>query len=164
MPQIEQLAGTFSSQVFWLLVFFALLFFIVGRGMVPRVMDTVAQRDRRIADDLAAARAARDEADAREEAWRQNENASREAAQGVVNEAREGAKQSAERRLAEVKSTLDRRLEEAEARIAAARAAAAAEIENVASEATQGIVARVAGLSVDGGAAHDAVRKAMAHG
>ena len=55
MPQIEQLASTYTSQIFWLLVFFGLVFFIVGRGMVPRVMDTVAQRDTQIASDLAAA-------------------------------------------------------------------------------------------------------------
>lgn len=164
MPQIEQLAGTYSSQIFWLLVIFALAFFIIGRGMVPRVMDTMTTRDARIADDLTAAKGARDEADAREEAWRTRENANREAAQALVNEARDTAKRSAEQRLAGIKSTLDARLAEAEQRIEGARAAAAAEIEQVASEATQGIVARVAGIDVDADAAHGAVRKVLAHG
>ena len=50
MPQIEQLAGTYSSQIFWLLVIFALAFFIIGKGMLPRVMDTMADRDSRIAE------------------------------------------------------------------------------------------------------------------
>ena len=35
MPQIAQLAETWSSQVFWLLVFFGITFFVIGRGMVP---------------------------------------------------------------------------------------------------------------------------------
>ncbi|WP_347304237.1 ATPase [Croceibacterium sp. TMG7-5b_MA50] len=164
MPQIEQLAGTYSSQIFWLLVIFALAFFIIGRGMVPRVMDTMTTRDARIADDLAAAQGARDEADAREEAWRTRETANREAAQALVNEARDGAKRAAEQRLAGVRATLDARLNEAEQRIETARSAAAAEIEQVASEATRDIVARVAGIDVDGGAAHDAVRKVLVHG
>ena len=55
MPQIAQLAETWSSQVFWLLVFFGITFFVIGRGMVPKVMETVAQRDSQIAADLAAA-------------------------------------------------------------------------------------------------------------
>ena len=63
MPQIAQLAETYSSQIFWLLVIFGLVFFVIGRGMVPRVMDTVAMRDNQIAGDLAAAQAARDQAD-----------------------------------------------------------------------------------------------------
>ena len=32
MPQIDQLAETFSSQAFWLLVFFGISFFVVGNG------------------------------------------------------------------------------------------------------------------------------------
>ena len=68
MPQIAQLAETWSSQVFWLLVFFGITFFVIGRGMVPKVMETVAQRDSQIAADLGAAKAARDAADEQEEA------------------------------------------------------------------------------------------------
>ena len=48
MPQIAQLAETYSSQIFWLLVFFGLVFFVIGRGMVPRVMATVGDRDKQI--------------------------------------------------------------------------------------------------------------------
>ena len=70
MPQIAQLAETFSSQIFWLLIVFGLVFFVIGRGMVPKVLDTVGQRDNQIASDLAAAQAARDAADEQEAAWR----------------------------------------------------------------------------------------------
>jgi F-type H+-transporting ATPase subunit b len=164
MPQIEQLAGTYSSQIFWLLVIFALAFFIIGLGMLPRVMDTMADRDRRIGDDLAVAQAARDEADMREDAWRTREAANREAAHALVNEARDQSKRESEQRLASIKTSLDARLVEAEQRIDAARSAAAAEIEQVASEATQDIVARVARIDVDADAAHHAVRKVLVHG
>jgi len=164
MPQIAQLAETFSSQVFWSLVIFGLVFFVVGRGMVPRVMDTVSMRDGQISADLAAAQAARDEADAQEEAWRARENDNRAAARLVVGEAKDASQGETERRLADVQARLDARLEQAEARIAAARAAAATEIETVASEATQDIVARLAGISVAQPVAQEAVRKALAHG
>ncbi|MFN5820814.1 MAG: ATPase, partial [Novosphingobium sp.] len=55
MPQIAQLAETWSSQIFWMLIFFGFIFFVIGRGMVPKVMATVETRDRQIASDLAAA-------------------------------------------------------------------------------------------------------------
>lgn len=164
MPQIAQLSEMWSSQVFWLLVIFGLVFFVVGRGMVPKVMDTVGMRDKQIGDDLAAAQAARDEADEREEAWRKRENENRSQAQAVVNEAKADAQARTEKRLAEAQARLDAQLEEAEARIADSKAKAAAEIENVATEATQDIVARLAGIKVAEPAAHDAVKKVMAHG
>ncbi|MEL6529548.1 MAG: ATPase, partial [Pseudomonadota bacterium] len=88
MPQIAQLAETYSSQIFWLLVFFGITFFLIGRGMVPKVMSTVDMRDKQIADDLAAAQAARDAADSQEEAWRERENENRAAAQGLIAEAK----------------------------------------------------------------------------
>ena len=81
--QIAKLGEFYASQIFWLVVFFGLAFFIVGRGMVPKVMDTVAHRDKQISDDFAAAEQARREADVQEEAWRARENARRAEAQAV---------------------------------------------------------------------------------
>lgn len=164
MPQIAQLAETYSSQVFWLLVIFGLVFFVIGRGMVPKVMDTVNQRDKQIAEDLSAAQAARDQADAQEEAWRTRENENRTAAQAVVSEAKALSASAMEQRLEQVQSELDQKLSAAEARIAASKSAAAAEIESVAAEAAQDIVSRLAGVKVTKSVANTAVRRAMAHG
>lgn len=164
MPQIAQLAETYSSQIFWMLVVFGLVFFVVGRGMVPRVMDTVQNRDTQIADDLAAAQAARDAADGQEEAWRVRENENREAAQALVNEAKASSAAKMEQDMAKVQARLDVKLSEAEAQIADARTAAAVEIEGVAAEAAQDIVARVAGIKIAKRSATSAVKKALANG
>lgn len=164
MPQIAQLAETYASQIFWLLLIFGFVYFVIGRGMVPRVMDTVGLRDKQIADDLAAAQAARDSADEAEEAWRQRENANREAAQALVNEAKGKAQAKTESKLAEVQARIDTQLAEAEARIDASRAEAAAEIESVAAEAAQDITARLANIKVTKTDARSAVKKAMANG
>ncbi len=164
MPQIAQLSEVWSSQVFWLLVVFGLVFFVVGRGMVPKVMDTVGLRDKQISDDLAAAQASRNAADEQEEAWRKRENENRAQAQALVNEAKAKASASTEAKLAQVQGRLDTQMDEAEARIAKARAQAAAEIESVAGEAAQDIVSRLAGVDVTSSAASAAVKKAMANG
>lgn len=164
MPQIAQLAETYSSQIFWLLVFFGFTFFIVGRGMVPRVMETVGQRDQQIADDLAAAQAARDKADAEEEAWRVRENANRAEAQKLVAEAKAEGAAKAEKKIAAAQKRLDKKLTEAEERIAAARGDAMAEIETVAAEAAQDIVQRLAGVKVAKPTATQAVKEAMTNG
>ena len=164
MPQIAQLAETYSSQIFWLLVFFGFTFFVIGRGMVPRVMATVGERDKQIADDLAAAQAARDKADAEEEAWRERENANRAAAQKLVAEAKAEGAAASEKKTAAAQKRIDKKLAEAEERIAGARSTALAEIETVAAEAAQDIVKRLAGVTVTKPAAQKAVKEAMTHG
>ena len=164
MPQIAQLAETYSSQIFWLLIIFGLVFFVVGRGMVPRVMDTVALRDQQIAGDLAAAQGARDAADQQEEAWRKRENENRAQAHALVTSAKGQAAADNEAKLATVQQRLDAQMTEAEQRIAASRAAAAAEIESVASEATRDIIRRLAAVEVDEGTASAAVKEALSHG
>ena len=163
MPQIEQIMDTYSSQIFWLLVTFGFVFFVVGRGMVPRVMDTIAQRDDQISADLAAADAARASADEEEEAWRKRENENRANAQAVIAAAKDQAANDNADRLAAAQERLDVRLSTAEAEIVAARRAALTEIETVASEATQDIVRQLAGVQVTETDAEIAVRKALAH-
>jgi F-type H+-transporting ATPase subunit b len=164
MPQIEQIAGTLTSQVFWLLVFFGLTFVLVGLGMVPKILGTVELRDGQIAGDLAAAQAARDAADSEEAAWRTRENANRAAAQGVLVEAKAKAAAASAAKLADAQARLDARIAEAEAAIETARTSAMAEIEGVAADAARDIVARVAGAEVDAAAATAAVKEVMAHG
>lgn len=164
MPQIAQFAETFSSQLFWLLIFFGLTFFVVGRGMVPRVMETVSLRDKQISDDLNAAQSARDRADEEEAAWRERENANRAAAHELVVKAKADAAARSAQQLAETQSRLDIKLEEAEQRIRAARDEAMTEVETVAAEAAQDIVRRIAGVEVSRPIATQAVKESLAHG
>jgi len=164
MPQIAQLPEIWSSQVFWALIFFGITFFVIGRGMVPKVMETVELRDKQISSDLAAAQAARDAADSQEEAWRERQNANRAQAQGLIAEAKAKAAKASEAKLAAAQTKLDAKLEAAEVEIEAARTSAMAEIEDVATEAVQDIVARLAGAKVDKRSARSAVKKAFANG
>ncbi len=164
MPQIAQLADTYSSQIFWLLVFFGITFFVVGRGMVPRIVETVSQRDSAIASDLAAAEAARAKADEEEEEWRQRENENRAKAQAIVADAKAEAAAKSEKKLAAAQKRLDTKLTKAEAEIDQAREAALGEVEGVAVDAAQDIVSRLAGAKVSKTVAKSAVKEALANG
>jgi F-type H+-transporting ATPase subunit b len=161
MPQIAQLGETYASQIFWMLLIFGFVFFVVGRGMVPKVMQTVSLRDQQIADDLAAAAKAREQADADEEAWRVRENANRAKAQQLIAEAKSAAARETEQKLAQADARLSTQVEEADGRIATARAGALEEIEQVAAEAANDIVERLAGLKVEDAAARAAVKEAL---
>ena len=164
MPQISQLAATWASQLFWLVVTFGIVFIVVGRGMLPKVQKTIDARDRSVASDLAAAATARDAADTAEEAWRLRDQANREQAQALVADARHRATASSTETLKAAHAEQAARIAAGEADIKAATSRALAEIEAVAAEATQDIVARVSGVQVSADEARSAVQAAMANG
>lgn len=161
MPQISQLAATYASQIFWLLLTFGLVFLVVGRGMLPRVQKTIADRDAGIQGDLAAAAAARDAADAAEEQWKLRDQANRERAQALLAEARGKAAKASEATLGAANAQQAAQVATAEASIREATTRAVAEIEGVAAEAAQAIVARVSGAQVSADEARAAVQKVL---
>ena len=165
MPQISQFAENWdaASQIFWVLLTFGFVFFVIGRGMLPKIEATVDARDRKVADDLAAAKAAHAAADALEESYRQQSDASRAAAQKAVADAKDKAAKDAEKRLAKVDAELADKLSAAEADVRAARSSAMAEIESVAAEAAGDLVAKLSGVKVAAADAKAAV-KAVLHG
>ena len=164
MPQISQLADTYFSQIFWMLVFFGLTFVIVGRGMVPKVVSTMTDRNQRIGQDLAAAEDARNAAEAEQDSWNEAETAQRAKAHDLIVAAKHKAALATQAKLAEATSRIEAQISSAEARIAAARNAALGEFETVAADIAQDIAQRVAGLAVSTDDARVAVKGPFAHG
>jgi F-type H+-transporting ATPase subunit b len=149
MPQLSQLSQVYLSQFLWLAIALGFIFFVIARGMVPKIQATVDAREERIASNLAAAQKARVAADETEAAWRQRMDAARAEAARLSQEAKAQSGRDTE---AKVKATADKlnlKIESAEAQIRDALAAARAEIEGVAAEATQQMVQRLTGVSVD---------------
>ena len=161
MPQLSQLALVYQSQWFWLFLVLAAIYFVVGRGIVTKVETTVDARDAKIASDLAEAERLRAEADASEEAWRTRMNEARAEAQAAAAAAKAAAQKDADKRVADADKKLAKKADEAAQALDAARASALAEIEGVAVEAAQGIVARLTGAKVSDTAARAAVTGAM---
>jgi F-type H+-transporting ATPase subunit b len=164
MPQINQLADAAYSQFFWLLLVLAILYFGIGRMMLPKIQSTVEARDSRIAGDLAAAQAARSAAEETEAAYRERMDASRAEALKVAQAAKQSSAKATEERVRSANEEIGTKVEAAEARIRASADAALSEIEGVAAEAAREMVERLAGLSVGSDEAARAVRAAMDHG
>ena len=158
MPQIEQLPFIFSSQLFWLAVVFGLLFFGIGRGMLPRIQSTVEARETKIADDLKRAEAARTAAEETEAAWRARMDAARGEAAKLSQEAKQASALDTEAKVRKAAEKIGLKVEAAEAKIREAAQAARAEIESVAAEATQEMVQRLTGIAVDKKDAAQAVK------
>ncbi|HEX7929808.1 MAG TPA: ATPase [Sphingomicrobium sp.] len=163
MPQINQLPVIFFSQLFWLAVVFGIIYFWIGRGMVPKIQSVVEDRDKKIADDLAAAQRAREEAEASEEAYRERIDASRSEAMKVAQEAKHQAALDTEKRLKAVDEKIGKKIADAEAKIRKAAEAARAELEPVAAEAASDLVSKLTGQKISANDAAPAV-KAVLHG
>jgi F-type H+-transporting ATPase subunit b len=158
MPQLAQLPEIFWSQLFWLAVVFAIIFFAVGHGMVPKIQSTVDAREKQISDDLERAQAARTAADQTEEAWRKRMDAARAEAAGIASAAKQASARDTEAKVKAAAEKIGLKVESAEGKIRDAVTAARAEIEAVAAEATQEMIARLTGIKVDSKEAAAAVK------
>jgi F-type H+-transporting ATPase subunit b len=149
MPQINQLSEIFFSQLFWLLLVFGFIYFVIGRGMVPKIQGTVDAREKRISEDLERAQAAREAAEATEADWRARMDAARAEAAKLAQDARQESARQTEAKVKKAADKINLKVEGAEAKIREALQSARAEIESVAAEAAQDMVGRLTGIKVD---------------
>ncbi|MEL7130117.1 MAG: hypothetical protein AAGK23_11265 [Pseudomonadota bacterium] len=133
----------FPSQLFWLAITFGGLYAILNWMILPRVSANLERRSDTIADDLDEAARLNEQAEEAKQALELNLAQAR-------TKARETAAKTdadiAEEIAAETRKTdaqLDKKLEAAETRIADLRADALKNVEAVAADATQAIVARL---------------------
>ena len=158
MPQLNQLPEIFWSKLFWLAVVFGIIFFVIGRGMVPKIQSTVDAREKQIADDLEKAQAARAAADQTEEAWRERMDAARAEAARIANEAKQASALDTEAKVKKAADKLALKVEASEKKLGEAVQSARAEIEAVATELTQDLVSRLTGMKVEKTDAANAVK------
>ena len=158
MPQLSQLSEVYLSQFFWLAVALGFIFFVIARGMVPKIQATVDTREQRIAGDLEAAQKAREAADKTEAAWRARMDSARADAARIAQEAKAESARETEAKVRAAADKINLKVETAQGKIRDAVTSARTEIESVAAEATQEMVRRLTGISVDKNEASAAVR------
>jgi len=145
MPQMDFHNPLTLDQVGWMAVILVVLYFTLSRWGLPEIGKVLANRAAVIARDLAAARAAKVEADAAVAALNATIHQARAAAQAEVAKAVTDAKARAAAEAAKLAVSLEAKLAAAEAQIATARAAALAAIKPVAAEAASTILLKLTG-------------------
>src|ERR1700733_12897289 len=103
----------FPSQLLWLTLTFILLYALMSRIALPRIAAILADRSKRIADDLAAAQRFKGQSEAASAAYQKELADARARAQGIANETRE-------QQAAEAEATNKRLEAELHAKLAAA--------------------------------------------
>jgi F-type H+-transporting ATPase subunit b len=159
MPQLNFL--DFGPQLFWLALTFIALYLLLSRVALPRVGNILDERKGRIEADFGAARTLREETD---KAIADYEKALAEAkarAQQIGRKAREEMAAEIEGQRAEVDRQISERLTDAEKSINTLKASALSHTDEIATELTEDLVARLLGRKVDRNSVAGAVQEAL---
>jgi F-type H+-transporting ATPase subunit b len=143
LPQLD--TTTFASQLFWLLISFAILYFVISRIAAPKIGGVIEGRATRIRDDVNAAGEAQR---AGEEAIANYEKALSEArgrALKIGEEIRAKVQAEINAQSEAASKQLAADMQRAEARVREARANAMARVGDVAREAAADIVTKLTG-------------------
>lgn len=159
MPQFEP--SSFASQIFWLVVCFAVVFLFAWRVALPRISATIDNRHQRIDGDIARAEELASEAEEVLAAYEAELAEARAGAQEQLHQAAEAATAEAEQRNAVLTEKLSADAEAARQRINEAQQAATSNVAELVEDIASQAVERLIGVAPDGGAVRKAVDDAV---
>ncbi len=158
LPQLD--ISTWTSQIFWLVLTFAVLYFALSRFILPNLRDTIGNRTDRIADDLDSASRMKLEAEEAEKAYEQSLRDARAKASNVAESTRQSLDAEIQTELDAADAEADRESQLAETRIREIKQAALSNIDAVASDVAGALVTKLTGKTVTDAALKAAVKKA----
>ncbi len=158
MPQLD--GSTFATQILWLIVSFAVLYYLLKRKALPRVADILETRQERISADLDKAAALRVDAEAAFEQYEAVVAEAQAKAQAEIKATREAIAADVAARTATLDKDLAARIAAAERTVATARDKALGELESVAVEVAQAATERLIGVQVGDDEARAALAQA----
>jgi F-type H+-transporting ATPase subunit b len=135
----------FPSQLFWLAISFVLLYVLMSRLALPRVGSIIADRAKRVADDLKAADDFKGKSDAASAAYEKALADARTRAQSIASATREQQAAQAAETNKRLEAELNARLAAAEQSIGATRTAAMSNVGTIAGDTASAIVERLIG-------------------
>jgi len=135
----------YPSQFVWLGLTFLLLYVLMSKIALPRIGSILAERAKRISEDVAAAQRLKEQSDAAHAAYEKALADARARAQGIANTTREQQAATAEETNRRLEAELHERLAMAEKSIAGTRAAAMGNVDAIASDTASAIVERLIG-------------------
>ena len=151
-------ASTYPSQLRWLAITFAALYFIMKRVALPRIGEILEERRDRIEGDLAEAERLRQKTDQAIASYEAALAEARSNAHKIAEKARGENKAKLDAERAKVEANLSKKVAAAEERIAETKAEAMGHVDEIAAETAQAVVAQLVG-KVPVKSARDAVAK-----
>jgi F-type H+-transporting ATPase subunit b len=133
-------SSTFASQLFWLAITFAILYWVLAKLAIPRISGILSDRAGRIAGDIEKAQKAKADSEAAVAAYEKALAAARSNANTIAEAARNEAKEAADKERAATEAELAKKLAAAEQNIAGIKQRALSEVGGIASDTTAAIV------------------------
>lgn len=146
MPQLD--FATYASQIFWLAVTFAALYYVLASFSLPRVREVLQNRQDRVRGDLEKADSLKHEAEQVESDYEEALKKARSRAHELLAETQKNLQVEAEKRHAHLDDTFTRQNKETEARITLLKKEAAKELGVVSEEVAASIAKKLAGIDV----------------
>jgi len=140
MPQFDP--TWFASQIFWLVVVFAVFYRVLSRNVLPKLGAAIEGREKQIEGDL------KGDSDAMIAAYEKALAESRAKAQAVRLETEAALAKQAAAKSAELNAALSVKIKAAETTIAASRATALSNVEALAAEIAVDVARKIGGLAV----------------
>ena len=159
MPQLDY--HTFAPQLVWLAITFVVLYVLMSRLALPKIKAAIDGRRHHLDHDLGRAAALKEEAEAALAAYQKTLADARAAAQETLRVTGEKLAAEAAERQRQLAATLAEQIAAAEARIAAGKDQALAEIRGVATEVGGAIVEKLTGTTPSADAMTGAVGRAL---
>jgi F-type H+-transporting ATPase subunit b len=135
----------FPSQFVWLVLTFVLLYALMARVALPRIGGILAERSKRIADDIAAAQRLKERSDVAHASYEKALADARGRAQSIANATRDSEAAAAAETNKRLEAELHERLAAADRSIAEKRATAMESVGTIAAETATAIVERLVG-------------------
>ena len=152
---------TFASQLVWFVIFFVILYVLIGRFAIPRIGGIIEARRGRIEGDLAEANRLKEQSGEALSAYEKSLADARARAQALAGETRDKLSAEAEEQRKTLEGQLNVKLGEAEKTIAATKTAAMSNVRGIAVDTATAIVERLIGSAPSGSAVEAAVADAL---
>jgi F-type H+-transporting ATPase subunit b len=159
MPQLDY--HTFVPQLVWLAIMFVILYALMSWLALPKVKAAIEGRRHHIDGDLGRAAALKEEAEAALAAYQKTLADARAAAQETLRQTGEKLAAEAAERQRQLAATLAEQIAAAEARIAAGKDQALADIRGIAAEVGGAVVEKLTGTVPSADAMTSAVSHAL---
>jgi F-type H+-transporting ATPase subunit b len=159
MPQLDY--HTFVPQLVWLAISFVVLYILMASLGLPKVRAAIEGRRHHLDGDLGRAAALKEEAEAALAAYQKTLADARAAAQDTLRQTGEKLAADAAARQQQLTATLAEQIAAAEARIAAGKEQALADIRGIASDVGGAVVAKLTGAAPNPLAMNTAVGHAL---
>ncbi len=167
IAEAEEAAGlaqfdfsTWSSQIFWLVVTFGVLYFVLAKFILPALSTGITERSDRIADDLDAAARMQREAEQAEADYEKSLADARAKAHNIAATTRNSVDAEITAEVEAADAEMARQQASNESRISDMRTSALNNVDGLAQTAVKDILAKLAGVKPTAAAIKSAVNKA----